>query len=201
MRAVLCSALLLAACNASDSSKVDPAAAADAPGPSSFDRCDSPAGTAALTVSNGTLGPTYARVYAGGVSAGGGDSGPTPPTLELVLLFTNDDLAIANDVTACISHDTTHCAATSLIVRSTFATGAAVGTHDATIENAGGTVSVTGALAVGTYQDPFATPTNPTGHVVGELHVASTTNTTSPGVALDGTFDHTFCESLLESVL
>ncbi len=199
MRIVLGSALVLAACGDNGAKPgVDAAAIVDV-SPDAFDslyHCDSPPGTAALTVTTGAIGPRYARVFAGGISAGDGDTGATP-NLELALLFTNDDLSVARHVQACMAHDATQCTANTLIVHALFAIADAVNTHDATIETVGGTLSVHGTLEITLYQDPFATSVEATGRVAGSLHVDSTT----PAIALDGSFDHSFCGGLLGGVL
>lgn len=184
-------ALLLAACaehGKSPAGDGPPPMPIDAP--LDFAHCDSPAGTAAITAADEDLQPQYARMYAGGIFTGGGDSGG-PPGFDLRPFFTNEALTTVPDVLACEGGAT--CTSVGFLVDVIFERGAELGVHAAQIRNSAATWQASGTVTL----TDFVYPETTVGHLAGSIHVESTV----PQVTIDGSFDHSFCPGLLEVVL
>ncbi len=172
-----------------------PSPAIDAPrggpdGQLDYDHCDSPAGTAVLTAAHQDLQPQYARMYAGGLFTGGGDSGG-PPGFELRPYFTNDSLPTPAAVINCSGGS--DCATVGIVVAVDFDPGNELGVHPAQLRDSASTWQATGTVTL----TDFVYPEQAVGHVAGSIHVDSTT----PLVTIDGTFDHAFCVGLVAAVL
>jgi hypothetical protein len=181
--------VLLAGCTEHGSSP-----AIDAPppidAPIEFDRCESPAGTAAITAAHQDLQPKYARMFAGGIFTGFNDF----DGLKFVLrpFFTNEALTSVQDIIACKDGGAA-CTSVGFVVELIIKRGEELGDHTATVRNSASTWQASGTLTLTDLVYPEDSP----GHVAGSIHVESA----DPQVTIDGSFDHAFCLGLVAGTL